>query len=1280
MSRKFSLPALAAFMAISVASQAQTPAQTNAFIENKGQWDSQADFLNQLPDLNMWVTADGLVLDFHKFTRTNEVNPSPKLDRPEGVLQGQVVHMNFQNANQTAPQGANLQKAPFNYIRPQGTIKGVRRYGEALAANIYNGVSARYYLDHGAPRYDLVVEPGADPNQIAIKFDGANRLSVLSNGDLAIETSLGTVEQKGLAVYQGEEQTRTLVPSAMAVEGNTLRFQIGSYDKTQSLVIDPIIFSSYLGGGGGGGLGDKALSVSPAVDNNGVWEQYIAGIAESPDFPVTTGAYQTTLQPGEQGFLAQVVAATGEMNWCTFIQGQSLNDNANVEVNCVIADSSANAIIGGASYESTYPTTAGAYLTALPNKNVFCGFISKINSDGTTLMDSTYLSGTTNSTYIMALALSSVGNIMATGVTMATDFPTTELAFQTKNISQQGGFGGMAFASEISSDFKHLDISSYLGGSGANTGYALADGPQDSFIIAGTTTSTDFPVWPNDYQPTNPSGGTTGFIATVSEDAIEVLYGSYFGGSKYDAIYAMYVAPGGEIVFGGETRSTDLPAQGGFQPNIRGPQNGFIATMNSKETNVDSCTYLGGNSVDAIYGLCANGANSAYAVGTTISTNFPTTPSCYQPVGGVASTAFLASLDIANLDTFGYGSYYGAGTSGLAVSSDFSGNAVIAGTAGFIPTVNAYQNNLNSLTATNAFFADIQPIPETLTLKLPASVVSGQQLNGSFTLSSVASVEGATVNVASNYPAILKSEAVPVQPDVQSGQLNWTPAVVSSPTVVTVTATMGDETATATVTVEPYAVKSTVFSASKVVGGAEAVGTVTLAGPAGAVPMAVTLVSETPAVVQVPATMTIDAGKTSGTFDAITFPVNTASTVTVKATNGDGVTESAVIMVEPPVPSHLSFSPGTVLGGTSTVGAVSLDGNAGPAGAIVSLASHIPADGQVPATVTVPAGKSSATFTITTSPVNANAADEISATYNAVTVSANVDVDAASLSGVSLTSPTETGGLTDTGTVTLTSPAGASGLTMDLGSSNTALATVPSTILVSAGKSTATFLVKTFQVTTNSTVTITAKVGSAMKTTTLTLQPIVLSSLTVPVTSINGGASTTATINLSGPVGSTPLLVGVLSSNTAAANPQYTLVDFGTPGQSSLTFNVTTSPVNVPAFVTLTAFCNGVAQTASFTVNPAVLSTFTLNPTSIIGGNTSTGTITLTSPAGPAGVTVNLHSNSAAAKLPASISVLPGKSSATFTITTTAVKTTTPAIVTATWSTLAKTATLTISP
>ena len=346
----------------------------------------------------------------------------------------------------------------------------------------------------------------------------------------------------------------------------------------------------------------------------------------------------------------------------------------------------------------------------------------------------------------------------------------------------------------------------------------------------------------------------------------------------------------------------------------------------------------------------------------------------------------------------------------------------------------------------------------------------------------------------------------------------------------------------------------------------------------------------------------------------------------------------------------------------------------------------------VPSSVTIDKGDSSATFTITSKTVTSATKATLTASYYGYSESGTITVNPAATSGPGLKSvlisPTSTVGgsaATTANRVYLTGDATAN-TTVSLKSSNTSVATVPSTLTIDSGSSSHTFTITTKAVTASTNVTITATLNGTTETGTLTVTPATaagLKSVTLdPTSTVGGSAATTANRvywNGNAPANET---VTLKSSNTSVATvPSSVSIS---SGSSSHAFTITTKAVTSSTNVTITATSGGVSKTATLTVTPAstavAASKVSLSPSSVTGGANSTGTVTLTTKAPSGGTVVTLKtSNTSSSNVPSSVTVAAGATTATFTVKTASVFSDTTVTISATAGGVTKTATLTIN-
>jgi len=581
-------------------------------------------------------------------------------------------------------------------------------------------------------------------------------------------------------------------------------------------------------------------------------------------------------------------------------------------------------------------------------------------------------------------------------------------------------------------------------------------------------------------------------------------------------------------------------------------------------------------------------------------------------------------------------------------------------------------------------------------------VTGGRSSIAQFHLSGITPGAGPTITVTSSHPAIVAPMTV-VAPTTVS-LFGFDAFIDTSPpaadTDVTLTASDGRYTFSRTlrVLVPPPAplLAGVSVNPGSVVGGNSATGTVTLSRTQnGPTVVQVSIIDTAPATLPAnnppcpPSSrcynVTVPAGATSASFTIATSPVTFQFNLNIQADLPGSPGQSALLLITtggPPRLSSLTHTPDSVIGGKSATGTVSLTTPAPSGGATIPLSDNSGAL-TVPASVTVPAGQTSATFAITTSAVTSDTTVVISATFAGDTFNDAI-ILRTMLQAVDLNPSTVVGGTPSTGTVILGAPAPAGGAVVTLSSSNTTLVTVPASVTVPAGATSATFTANTRTVTSFSFADVSASYAGATVSSRLFLSTAAntVASLTLNPASVVGPNSVTATVTLGGAASCCPTVEFASSDPPLAQVPAS--LNFST-GQTSATFTVNTGSVIATRTVTISASLNGTTRSAVLTVNPpgapapVTLSALSLSPTSVAGGNASTGTVTLSGAAPAGGAAVTLSSNNAAATVPGSVTVAAGATSATFAVSTSAVTANTTVTITGTLG-VAQSASLTVTP
>ena len=473
-------------------------------------------------------------------------------------------------------------------------------------------------------------------------------------------------------------------------------------------------------------------------------------------------------------------------------------------------------------------------------------------------------------------------------------------------------------------------------------------------------------------------------------------------------------------------------------------------------------------------------------------------------------------------------------------------------------------------------------------------------------------------------------------------------------------------------------VQSISVTQPQVTGGVGVIGTVTLDKPAGVGGTVITLTSSLPTIAVVDLTVTVPEGATTATFDIDANPVSVATSVSITASIYE-TSQSALVNVLAPMPSSVTWSVSPVPGGTSTVGNLSISGPAPAGGATVSLASSS-LSALVGSSVTIPAGAMTTTFTVSTNVVGNDTSAVISATVYGAKLKSTLSILGPKVASVTLAATSVASLGTTTGTVTLSTNAPVGGKVVNLSSSNAAVASVPVSVTVAAGARTATFTVTAATVAANTNATITASTNGSTGTATVTVTPpaAAISTITTNVTAATGGVAVTGTVTLSGAAPAGGAVIALASTPTTAGTVPASVTVAA--GATSATFTITTRAVTAATTLTVTGTYLGVARAASITVNPVrVVSTLTLNPTSVRGGTNSTGTVTLSGVATEAVVVTLTSGTTTVARVPASVTVPAGSTTATFTITTLTQTATRTSVITARTGTTSRTATLSVT-
>ncbi|MEO6166132.1 MAG: T9SS type A sorting domain-containing protein [Chitinophagales bacterium] len=540
-------------------------------------------------------------------------------------------------------EATNATGAYFNfYYSPIATnrIEGVLAYNTITYRNIYPGIDLVFSApdkEEATPlHYDFVVHPGGNPYLIRLRYNGNQTISTNDNGSLKLNTSLGYIEEGKPFSYQRTEKEE--VVSAYAVEKNEVKYQIGNYDKTQPLVIDPtLIWASYYGGED---IEDVAKVSSDKKD-----QPIFSGNTLSTFNIASSGAYQTNYGGQSDIFLAKF-KGNGKLDWATYFGGvdKDLGYGA-------VADKFNDIVLYGKS-GSDGLATIGQTL----NGGAGDGLIVKFSAKGI-FKWSTY-KGSANDDHYRNVRCDKKGTIYAAGYTESKQNITTPGAYQT----EYGGFGD-CLLSKFSATGTEI-FTTYLGALGSDRFHAVNLDLYNHILLQGTTGSTTGMATPGAYQ-TVFGGGEEDVLLAMFDTSGNRIWSTYYGGEFSDRGRGVESDIDGNIYIGGLTESehgisTPGAHQEQWTPGFIGlvrQEDGYLAKF-TPEGQLVWGTYYGGGGYDRIWGIALDReAQAVYVAGGTQSNDKIGTPLGWQPERIYGTDGFFARWDYdGNLV---WGSYWG---------------------------------------------------------------------------------------------------------------------------------------------------------------------------------------------------------------------------------------------------------------------------------------------------------------------------------------------------------------------------------------------------------------------------------------------------------------------------------------------------------------------------------------------------------------------------------------------------------------------------------------------
>jgi hypothetical protein len=694
------------------------------FEANNGQTNEKAKFISRSAGVSLFLMQDGATMALQ----------SSKFQVSSSKSKASIVNLKFVGANKS-PRIEGLEETPgkTNYLignDPKAWRTDIPNYAKVRYEEIYRGVDLIFHGTQQKLEYDFVVQPSSNPDTIALSFDGADEIKINEQGDLVLRVNGEELKHHKPFAYQEINGGKKEIQSKYEIQkpktkdqSSVIKFNVGEYDQSKPLIIDPILsYSTYWGGTfgtGGFNVGDKGDGI--AVDSSG--NAYIVGSTTSNSFP-TVNPFQTMLTGGISAFVAKINAAGTGFVYSTYLNGAAASGGGNTIGAAIAVNSAGNAYVTGITQACNLPTTPGAFLPAgspLCGGN-FKGFVSKLNTAGNGLDFSTYIADTNYNFNgeMRGIAVDAAGIAYLTGFTNVSTFPTTAGAFRP---APGAGSGSDTFVIKLNSNASGLTYSTFLGGGNTNTGDAfglqrsiptsIALDSSNNAVVAGNTTATNFPLL-NTVQP-GYTGFLDAFVTKLNANGTGLIFSTYLGGNGRDGEPINVVVDSANNVYlSTNTLSRNFPlTPTSFQPFVSTNNTATVLTKLNASGGLIYSTAIGfeANSLSNPNNVAVDTNGNPYLVGNGVNPIFPVTPlNLTPPPTQQNSIAKLNNTATAMI----FGTYFNGGSSSATTINDLaldpSGNAYITGftlETTFPTTAGAPQTTNQNPTLGNAFVSKI---------------------------------------------------------------------------------------------------------------------------------------------------------------------------------------------------------------------------------------------------------------------------------------------------------------------------------------------------------------------------------------------------------------------------------------------------------------------------------------------------------------------------------------------------------------------------------------------
>jgi hypothetical protein len=629
------------------------------YVQNGGQWESNVLYSGDLVDGKVFAERNQLTYVFYSREDLEAVHElADNSSNPHAAIENFMIHahairVSYLNSNpEVNISSSDVADGIFNYFIGNDASKwasNLHAYRNVTYSNLYNGIDMKLYSNEHNLEYDFIVNPGSSVSTIAMRYDGADELS-LDGGNLLIRTSVNTVTEMKPVAYQVINSHRVAVRCNYVLNGNVISFETEPYNTSLPLIIDPVLIASTYTGSSVDSWGQCA---SFDIAGNPV----TAGRCFGVGYPTTVGAFQVNFSAGIDMSISKMTPTGNARVYATYLGGNGTDYAQNMS-----CTSNGDLHVYGSSNSTNFPVTTGCYDNTLAGG--FDIVITHFNSTGSALVGSTYVGGTLNDGYgIIGLNAqdyargqvteNSAGEIFVASFSSSTNFPFTVGAYSTVN---QGGMDAVVF--KLNATCSSLMWSTNLGGTLTDEAYSIALASNGDVVVSGVTQSQNFPSTSGAYRTTYQGGTYDAFVSHLSANGATLVASTFFGNSGSDEALGLSLDGSDNVHIAGYN-SVAYPITGGCYGNANSGT--FIAKLNPALSALTWQTTIGNGQITehlVVNGFQVDDCSNIYLSGFTgFGGIYPVTSNALYSTSTIGN--YHLTILSTNATSLLYGTYYG---------------------------------------------------------------------------------------------------------------------------------------------------------------------------------------------------------------------------------------------------------------------------------------------------------------------------------------------------------------------------------------------------------------------------------------------------------------------------------------------------------------------------------------------------------------------------------------------------------------------------------------------